>query len=153
MSLILAPASGPLLHATVHSLRVEDLQEVSFLCPRKDPRLHLLNEVPNRHALIASAKDGTPLVLFGCVTEATHGVPWMLCTDAVQRHRLDVLRTSRRFVDSWLQQHRVLCNTTWAGNTMHHRFIESMGFTIHRDRPAHINGGVFLPFHKAHPHV
>lgn len=148
MKLIFVPATGLALSRFVANIRDEDLAEVAYHCPGREPRSYLLEAAPQRHqALIACAPDGTPLCLFGCEPYDGCGVPWLLCTNAMRNHARPVLRACQSFVSAWLAQYRTLRNVTWAGNTMHHRLIESLGFAIN-PTVVPLNGGDFLYFEK-----
>jgi hypothetical protein len=90
-------------------------------------------------------RDGLAVAIFGCA-EISPGVgsPWMLCAKGIQSARRFIMKHGKRRVEAWRKRWPVLRNATYAGNRMHHRFIEHCGFTWMGE--AQINGHPFKVF-------
>ena len=67
----------------------------------------------------------TPLNLIGST-----GVPWLLGSDLVRRHRRAFLTESRRLVAHWLTLFDVLCNVVDARYAAAIRWLDWLGFEI-----------------------
>lgn len=79
----------------------------------------------------ASLWKGELFALFGCVPLEHRGVPWMLCTAALDRvPRRAVAACATRVVAEWKTQHRELVNIVHRRNVRAQRFLLWLGFSI-----------------------
>ena len=91
-------------------------------------------------------RNGDDLVCaFGVQPGDGYGIPWMLCTDAVDRvPRRAMAAVSRQVVDGWKASHDALLNMVHARNERAVRFVQWLGFTV---EPEPIGpGGEFRAF-------
>lgn len=86
---------------------------------------------------------GAPACMYGYAMQNGHGVPWAICTTAVERHPVPFLRESRRFIDSLPM---ALQNYVDARNTKTIEWLTWLGFTIDTPAPLGINGELFHRF-------
>jgi hypothetical protein len=114
----------------------------------------------HRQALIASVKrsrwaqvaviDGELACVFGCAEYgsliAPVGVPWLLGTDVIPRHRRVLQRWARRYIEAMLQEYPRLFNAVHAGNTVAMHWLKRLGFTLHPAIPAPPHGALFHVF-------
>ncbi|MGJ5032266.1 phage protein Gp13 family protein [Bradyrhizobium sp. HKCCYLS2038] len=91
--------------------------------------------------------DGRPEVMFGVADLnilAGIGAPWLLGTDAVERHNRQFLRRSVRWRDQLLQRYSVLRNFVDDRNTTSVRWLRWLGFRF--SEPVMFNGQAFRAF-------
>jgi len=91
--------------------------------------------------------NGTPAVMFGVGAISIMGgigAPWLLGTDAVERHFVSFLRGSRIWLSAIQNAYPVLQNIVDDRNTVSKRWLQWLGFTM-RD-PIQVGTGVFRPF-------
>jgi hypothetical protein len=128
-------------------LRWEDWREVEegtgLPCPvalRQSIRL-------SAESWVARLPDGTPVAVFGVARDVARdgGVVWMLCTRAVERCPLVVLKEARRFIARWLREYRYLHNAADYRNALHIRWVQQLGFTL-----GHLVERRGLPFQTFH---
>lgn len=89
---------------------------------------------------------GSELVCaFGVQPGPGYGIPWMLCTDVVERvPRHAMAAASRGVVDAWKADHSMLMNLVHAHNARAIRFVRWLGFTVEASPVG--PGGDFFPF-------
>jgi hypothetical protein len=76
-----------------------------------------------------------PLALFGVVPDTGDtdvGLVWLLASDELAQHPFFVLRNSRKWVEKFQRQYRVLWNHIDARNELHIRWLQWSGFTLLR---------------------
>jgi hypothetical protein len=94
--------------------------------------------------------DGEPACIWGVgplSLVAGKGCPWLLGTEAVERHPLAFLRQSRGFLAIMLRTYSQLENHVDARNRLSIRWLRWLGFTIGPPLPY---GFLGLPFHRFH---
>lgn len=98
----------------------------------------------------AAVAEGTVCIfgcnILGCGANAACGVPWLLATDEVLKHRVQFLRTSRQICRMWLEKHRLLTNFVHAENKLCILWLKWLGFEF--PGTAEFNGEKFLRFEK-----
>lgn len=91
--------------------------------------------------------DGELLVLFGDIRFSEQvGVPWMISTSAVERHRRAFLDECDRQIAAMRLRHLVLINYTDARYAAALRWMRWLGFHMHEAVPYGANGELFHPF-------
>lgn len=92
--------------------------------------------------------DGQIACVFGCAEYgsllAPTGVPWLLGTDVLTRHRRVLQRLARCYIETMLLDYPRLFNAVHAGNTAAVRWLKRLGFTLHPAIAAPPHGA---PFH------
>lgn len=89
-----------------------------------------------------------PIVLFGVMSYSkTVGIPWMVATDDLLKHKRFIIKHSREYVDKMLELYPDgLLNFIDCRNTVHIEYIKHLGFTI--DGLTHNYGAGKLPFFR-----
>jgi len=93
--------------------------------------------------------NDVPCAVFGLVVEniATGlGVPWLLGTDLIFKHKREFIKHTRVGVDEMLELCPRLENMVHCENLKSIRWLVSMGFTM--SDPEHVNGELFMRFTK-----
>jgi hypothetical protein len=143
-----APTPEDLAWLAEH-LRDQDLAELQA-AGWDDPHQALIASVARSKQTFLAVADGLPAALFGCAEYgsllAPVGVPWMLGTDAVARHRRVLQRWARRYIEAMLQEYPRLFNAVHAENTVSVRWLQALGFTLHPATPAPPHGAPFRVF-------
>ncbi len=94
--------------------------------------------------------DGDLCCIFGVVPgkiDARVGVPWMLCTDEIERHPTWILRLGKSIIHEWRNQYALLCNYILADNEAAVRWLEWLGFTLNDPEPFGPDGALFHYFY------
>jgi len=82
--------------------------------------------------------DGVPETMFGCGTIDLInrvGAPWLLGTDALERHYRHFLRGSRYWSAEMAARYSMLRNIVDDRNAVSKRWLEWMGFKLSEPRP------------------
>lgn len=140
------PTAEHLDHLAQH-LRAQDIAEI-HAGGRHDVRAALEQSVAvSRWAWVVTV-DGEVACVFGLAERgsliAPIGVPWMLGTELVSRHRRVLQRTAPRYIEAMLQEYPRLYNAVHAENTVAVRWLKRLGFTLHPATAAPATGA---PFH------
>lgn len=92
--------------------------------------------------------DGAPEVMWGVKSANVLtglGIPWLLGTDAVERHYVQFLRRSRPYLAELMRGHEELRNIVDERNQISVRWLRWMGFRF-APEPVAINGHRFREF-------
>ena len=96
----------------------------------------------------AAFVDGELACIFGVAPMGTMlnpvGVPWLLGTDLIPKHRRIFARLSRPYIAQMLAAFPHLTNAVHAKNTVAVRWLKAMGFEL---QPAHAHPATGEPFH------
>lgn len=76
------------------------------------------------------------------------GVPWLVGTPLIDRHRGSFIRLSRSYIPRMLAAYPTLLNIVDARNVKSIAWLKRMGFTILPAEPAGVAGLPFHPFFK-----
>jgi len=71
--------------------------------------------------------------IFGVAQGELYGIPWMVATDEIYRHAVELCRTARGLVKNWKEHYGTLANCVDSRNTASHRWLKSLGFAIRED--------------------
>lgn len=101
-----------------------------------------------RSSMAAAMFHGDELLgLFGLVEpvalDPSVGVPWMIGTVHLARHRKVFLRETRRSVEEWRSSHTVLTNLVDAQYGQALRWMRWLGFEIYPPEPLGVGGALF----------
>jgi hypothetical protein len=94
----------------------------------------LLDSIAISHESWCWVIDGEPVAAFGVAPGSyltRQGIPWLLATDALERHTYSFVKNSKIIVDYWLTKWDVLSNYVDARNEHSIKWLKSLGFTIH----------------------
>lgn len=144
---------------TVRLATEEDVVSIARRLREADLReIRAVGEVSPEGALMAGLRspgpcyvavdEEAPVLIFG-----THPGPyaglgfiWMMATDAIQKHGIQVIRQTRETIASLGRGYSLLANAVHVENTLHVRWIKWAGFTILREFT--YNGNHFYEFAK-----
>lgn len=94
--------------------------------------------------------DGELACVFGCAERgsllAPIGVPWLLGTDVLPRHRRVLQQQARRYIAAMLQEYPRLFNAVHADNSVSVHWLKRLGFTMHPAIPVPPHGAMFHVF-------
>lgn len=132
-------------------LRQADLRELQAV-GRKDPLEALLVGVGSPDpCFVAVDAQGKPQIIWGtCPSDEPYlGYVWMMATDAIKDHWVQILRETRPYLARIREHYRVLANAVHAENQVHIRWLKWAGFTFLREFD--FNGHRFYEFAKLIP--
>lgn len=127
-------------------MRQADRDEVFAASGRSPADALIFSLRKSSHAWTAMI-DGVPEVMFGVGdlnVLAGVGAPWLLGTDAVERHYVAFLRCSVGFRDQLLQRYSTLRNFVDVRNRASIRWLRWLGFTL--SDPVALRGHEFRLF-------
>lgn len=127
-------------------LRPEDKEEV-LAAGSISPLASLVTGVMVSRPCFTVLEDGTPQVMLGVVpsTEPEVGYVWLLASDIITRKPVTFMRQTQGWLDLFHQDYPILTNAVDARNTVHIKWLRSVGFTFIDTKPGHGPGS--LPFH------
>jgi hypothetical protein len=98
----------------------------------------------------AATINGELACVFGCAEHgsllAPSGVPWLLGTDVLPRHRRVLQQWAPRYIAAMLQEYPRLYNAVHVDNTVAVHWLERLGFKMHPATPVPPNGAMFRIF-------
>jgi hypothetical protein len=139
-SIDIVPAEAGHVGAIAARMRPADRDE-AWAAARLTPEAALLLSLSVSPLAWTGRVDGRPECMFGA---GNGGVPWLLGTDAVERHALAFLRSNPAYVARMQARFGRLSNWVDARNATSIRWLRWLGFTIGEPRPY---GPLGLPFH------
>jgi len=92
-----------------------------------------------------------PCAVFGLVVEnivTGFGVPWLLGTDLIFKHKREFIEQTKTGVAEMLEVCPRLENWVHCKNVKSIRWLKSMGFTMSDPKPIGVNGELFMRFTK-----
>lgn len=139
------------LDAIAASMRPMDVKECEVVLGAP-PREALSQCVAKAEWASVAEVDGKPVCIFGLTDDETSldgGFPWMLSTDAIERHARIVLTVAPRFVGEMRAARERLANIVHAHNHSAIRFLKWCGFAF--GETVKIKGEPFLQFYWERP--
>lgn len=92
---------------------------------------------------------GKCLAIFGVKREDLVAIPWMIMTDDfINKHSRVFLKECKDYLNKLLEGCKYSFNFISVDNTKSQRWLEWLGFTIHKDRTMLIRGVNFCLFDK-----
>ncbi|RJT42009.1 DUF2833 domain-containing protein [Mesorhizobium waimense] len=128
----IVPARAAHVRSIARRMRQADRDEVSAASGRSPADALIFSLRKSSHAWTALI-DGVPEVMFGVGdinVLAGVGAPWLLGTDAVDRHYVAFLRRSVGFRDQLLRRYSTLRNFVDVRNRASIRWLRWLGFTL-----------------------
>lgn len=151
---VVAPRA-PLLQYLAEHLRPQDRAELRAL-GYTDTYGTLRESVEKSVWSAVALVDASPICVFGCAEigslSAPIGVPWLLGTAAIHRHRRALHRYAPRYIAALLRRYGHLMNTVYAENTVAINWLKRLGFVVRDPRPVPPHGALFHVF-EMHRHV
>lgn len=147
MTLTARPARDDDLRSIAGRLRSADLKEI-YAAGRSDPYEALSSPAENDLVLVGVDSNDIPHLIFGVGDGPTPGLGlvWMMASDTIQEHWVQVLRETRPWVQRLGSGYKVLANAVHADNELHIRWLKWAGFIFLRE--IEFNGNRFYEFAK-----
>lgn len=139
-------ASAAHIPSIARRMRQADRDEV-YAYRALTPTGALISSLGQSASAWTAVVDGRPEVMFGvCDLNILtgSGVPWLLGTNAVDRHYVPFLRRSIEWRNQLLARYSTLRNFVDDRNVVSKRWLKWMGFTLHD--PVMVNGHPFRLF-------
>lgn len=113
-----------------------------------DPYYALVHSIRQSIVSYTVRVDGELLVIFGVVPLTLHqGVsPWMLATDAIEKHGVVIYRETHKHVQAMIDRYGYLLNYVHSENIKSIRWLKWLGFTIHNPEEYGVCGELFHKF-------
>lgn len=142
----IVPARAAHIRTIARRMRKADVDEVFATSGRSPAAAMAFSLRKSSHAWTAMI-DGRPEVMFGVGDLnilAGVGAPWLLGTEAVERHYIAFLRNSVGFRDQLLRRYPVMRNFVDDRNKASKRWLAWLGATL--SDPVELNGHMFRLF-------
>lgn len=120
-------------HARAMRLRASDLREVNLWAPGKNPSDVLQLSVATGDAAYAAiGEDGEVVAIGGFSVDGNVVSPWLIAADSLQRHRKQLMRHSKTFLEGLLRDFpgHVLGNHVNRDNKPARSFLRALGAVI-----------------------
>lgn len=121
------------------NLRPADARELKALYGTTDYQHRLRVSADLSEQLFVCEAEGKPLAVFGMTHTTQHDAAiWCCATGAVSRFRRSFVKEAREVIVRWFQENpqlRTLLNYTHVGNTMHRRWLKSLGAKFSPSEP------------------
>ena len=107
----------------------------------------VLHSIMGSEASTVCLPDGTPICIFGIGDDMQgNGIPWMIGTDEMIKHRKALIRDARKWINDQLEVYPLLYNYADSRNTVHINWLRHIGFTV-SDIPEYIGVDPEVPFY------
>lgn len=125
------------IEAIGNNLRQEDL--IECLAQGRSGVQSLQKGVETSDIVQTAVYGSDPVGMLGV---GAGGFIWLLGTPAMVKGAAAIrfLRECRKVLSQIEQRYPLLGNISWRGNTVHHKWLEGLGFTLDRDTPIEVNG-------------
>ena len=146
------PEDAEFIAAHARQSDIDELLAVANVTPLEC----LLNGIKMSPQAYTGWIDGERVCMFGvsAISVLTgFGVPWMVGTDAIDRHAIAFIKGSRSAIRTLFAQWGRLYNLVDARNTRAVRWLRFLGFTIEKPIPYGVEKLPFHPFHLEVSHV
>ena len=130
------------ISALVAGMRQQDVDEVRAAGFAPDEAVCC--SIADSDWSLTALVDGQVACIFGVAPHPAGGVPWMLGTDLVPRHRRALARLAPAYIHLMLQDYPLLLNRVHAKNQAAVAWLQRLGFILH---PAQPHGPQGEPFH------
>lgn len=136
-------------------MRFDDIREVQAASGRS-PLSALLYSIERSDFAYTVEFEGTPETMFGCGTAdvmSRIGAPWLLGSNAIERHYRHFLRGSRFWIGRMKGEYALLRNTVDDRNVVSKRWLEWLGFEVGEAVPRGYERIPFRTFEMKGNHV
>ena len=158
MRLIVTPATERQAESIGRNLRAADNLEVLTSSGGKEPAVVLRDSFrasKECYAIKIAHEGGMPCAIFGVADDPTVeglGVIWMLCTKAIERCPIALVKVALGWIDHMARHYPLgLHNIADARNDLHIRWAKLSGFT--EVGAVELNGHRFIHIYRESKHV
>lgn len=134
--------------AVAATMRKADVDEV-WAASRSTPYAALRKSMEFSHGEACTGlADNIPICMFGMgryTLLSQIGVPWLLGTDAIAKHGMHFLRTSKRYIEIQRKRYSLLLNYVDARHIIAIRWVRFLGFELLPAKPIGVDR---MPFHQ-----
>lgn len=134
-------------HKLAEDMRPHDAEECRAF-GREPLEALLLPFLSRQQVFTISDPDFNVYAMFGISDMITWGCPWMLTSNKFPLIARPFAKRSKLYFDMMSKEHLYLENLVSANNTVAHRWLKHLGFTIEKDRGFEQAGITFFPFWK-----
>lgn len=143
-TLTVHPATPERVAYVLAHLRAADRREVELASGKPADEIMRESVALSDWAMVAEV-DGVPAILYGLARiDAKTGAPWMVATDDIRKVRRQFVQACRTEVDVMAASYPDLRNLVARFNRCSIRWLEWLGFTIHRARGIGPGGQFYL---------
>lgn len=132
-------------------LRKEDKAELLAATGLKNPKAAVKRCIRQSTEWTEATIDldtGELVMLHGLASYQDVGIPWMIASPVMYRHRKVLLRYSHKAISEMFTKFSVLANYVDARNEAHIVWLKRMGFKFDDKQDTVMNGFKFLYFYK-----
>lgn len=123
-------ATAQTLLLVAHNLRHEDIREIEAATDL-DPKESLMSSLSlPGEVWVAYLGEPSPIRIPFAAFGVSNGLVWLLCTNEVQKARIEVFKVARQFIRRWLTEYGRLENAAYVENHLHLSWIKALGFTF-----------------------
>lgn len=130
-------------------LREQDVAELRA-AGHDDIHAALVKSVDVSLETFVAVAEGVPVAIFGCGEHGSlltrDGVPWLLGTQEIVKHRRVLQRWARGYITELLERYPRLCNAVHAENLISVRWLKALGFRLHPPVAVPPHGALFQFF-------
>lgn len=110
----------------------------------------ILYSILSSEAWTVCLPDGRIICMYGIGDDTTgYGIPWMIGTDDMIKHRKALIKDARDWVESYLEIYPVLYNYVDSRNKVHIKWLRHIGFTV-SEVPEYIGADPEVAFYNFH---
>lgn len=134
------------IERVVCSLREADRREIE--AASGDVSAAVFDTV-RRSDVAMTVDDGEPIALFGVASNGVvgGGVPWLIGTDGLARHKKEFLQRSRCYFAEMLKEYGTLENYVDIRNKQSIRWLRWLGFSFDQPKPYGVQQRPFCRFY------
>lgn len=136
-------------HVIVLSERLREADKAEIKAISGLPPLRgLIESVSLSSVSYSIMEEGIPVAMYGArKTQEDLGLVWMLASEAIERNTFQFLRKSVEYIDALHDEVgcAVLTNLIDKRNTLHHKWVKWIGFSMGKEEP---HGPYGLPFYR-----
>ena len=133
-------------------IRQADLNEMRVVSGSNKPLATLLKSAIERSTewveICLDNNTGEVYTIYGLGNCEGFGVPWMIGSPSITKHKKDLLQYSKLIIKEMLNQFPLIHNYVDSRNKAHIRWLKHMDFNFYEERDFVLHGVLFKYFYK-----
>ena len=132
------------------NMRAADVAEV-WASDRHTPDTAMVTSFDQSEYSATATVDGVPCLMLGVGSRGPLtqiGIPWMLGTDGVVKHRHSLTKLVGPVMDEMSRMYPILLNYVHTKNTVSVKWLARIGFTVEPAQPHGLTGELFHRFER-----